>query len=187
MAFELQRIIAGAFSFKSIGSPSASKGRIVCLFDSELKEKEEELLENFLKIHGEIYLFTPTGTLTDEKITEALPDIVSLLGLDYSLVVYGNLAPFVIEHYNIFRKAGKVVFINPAYRLNIATKMASFETPSLVITATPGNLDHDPDAVKYHDLISGSRIQYVRGTSGNPLFNRFTQSFNSIQRFLSDE
>ncbi len=187
MAFQFQRNIADAFSFKSIGNPSTANGKIVCLFDSELNEKEEELLQNFLKLSGEIYLFTPLGTFSEEKVADALPEIVSRSGEQYSLIVYGNLAPFIIEKYNIFRKVLKVIFINPTFRRSIATKMSSFESPSLVITATPGNLDHDPDAVKYHDLISGSSIQYIRGISGNPLFNRFTQSFNSIQRFLSDE
>ena len=65
--------------------------------------------------------------------------------------------------------------------------MAAFEVQVLVLTSTPGNLDHDPEAVKYHDLISGSSIAYVRGVQGNPIYKRFTQSFNSIQRFMLND
>ncbi len=187
MPFKFLKDLANAFSLRVARGSSGSEGKILMLFDTEISGKNENLLENFLKISNEVYLVSPVGDLKDEEIRESLGEISSICGEGFFLIVTGRFSPFIIESYHNFRSASKVIFINPTFRNDIATKMSSFVSPSLVVTATPGNLDHDPDAVKYHDLISGSQIQYVRGVSGNPLFHKFTQSFNSIQRFLLDD
>lgn len=186
MPFEFIGNTSGPFLLKyATGSQNNAK-IVVVLLDKPISPQEEKLLENLLKIAGKVYLATPEDSF--EKMSQKSIVAISSLNHDrYFLIVSGKFAPVVVEDYNHFRNAEKVVFINPSYSTSIASKMSSFETPSLVLTATPGNLDHDPDAVKYHDLISGSRIQYVRGISGNPLFLKFTQSFNSIQRFLTDD
>lgn len=187
MAFSFLRNITGGFLLKSASNSSIDGPRIVALFDEPLKQGEEKLLENLLRVSAEVYIFAPEEGNSPGTWAEVAMEAADLCNTNCTLIVSGKFAPAIIRGYGHFNNAGRVVFINPTYDLDIATRMSSFETPCLVITGTPGNLDHDPDAVKYHDLISGSRIQYVRGVTGNPLFMKFTQSFNSIQRFLSDE
>ncbi len=187
MAFKFLRDISGGFRLKSISDTSMDGTRIVTLFDSFVESREEKLLENLLKISSEVYLVEPEGKVLPETGPEVIREVAELCNGNCTLIVTGKLAPAIIRDYAQFKTMEKVVFINPSFDLDTATRMSSFETPCLVITGTPGNLDHDPEAVKYHDLISGSRIQYVRGVTGNPLFMKFTQSFNSIQRFISNE
>lgn len=187
MPFNLIRNIPGNFILKHLSGPSGGKERTIILFDSYISSNEEKLLENFLKISGEVFLVTREKSGDTQLEPDSVREVVSLCENNCNLVVSGKFAPIIIREYRKFQQAGKVIFINPSYEPDTAYMMSSFETPSLVITGTPGNLDHDPEAVKYHDLISGSKIQYVRGVTGNPLFMKFTQSFNSILRFLSDE
>ncbi len=162
---------------------------ILILCDSVPEERELRLLENFHKLGREVVIFIPdtdSGYNENFNFSQIFPVLQSLTDKVY-LISIGLFAPHLVNNFSKLEKVDKVIFINPLFRKDISTKMAGFELPVLVITSTPGNLDHDPDAVKYHDLISGSRISYVRGIQGNPLFKRFTQSFNSIQRFLLND
>lgn len=177
----------GPFQLKSANGLPDSGNRLVILLDKTLIAEEEKLLENFLRFSSEVIIVSPMVSSRFELSTETVDALSSLGGTCFHLICTGAFAPLIIEQYEKFRNAGKVVFINPTYRKDIAVRMSSFESPSLVVTATPGNLDHDPDAVKYHDLISGSEIKYVRGVTGNPLYEKFTQSFNSIHTFLTDD
>lgn len=186
MPFQFTRTIRN-FSVETVESAPV-QDRLTILFDIIPTAEEKKLLENLLKLRGKLLLVTPENQSSMENLDWAtFKEIISLADEKTDFVVAGNFAPFLVRQFNQLNGVGKVVFINPGFSKDIATLMSSFDTQCLVLTATPGNLDHDPDAVKYHDLISGSSIQYVRGVSGNPLFKKFTQSFNAIQRFLLDE
>ncbi len=187
MAFKILRNLPSGLLLKYASTASIKGPPIIALFDRRMEHREEKLLENLLKITGEVYLVAPETENSPQIESETVTELAGLCDASCVFIVSGSFAPVMIREYANFRNALKVVFINPSYDPGNSTLMSSFETPCLVITGTPGNLDHDPDAVKYHDLISGSRIQYVRGVEGNPLFMKFTQSFNSIQRFISDE
>jgi hypothetical protein len=167
-----------------------SKYSILILCDALPTERELRLLKNFQKLGREIVIFMPDteGPYRNDFDFAQIFSVLKSFPEKLYIVSIGIFAPHLVNNYDeIARNVEKVIFINPTYRKDISTKMSGFELPVLVITSTPGNLDHDPDAVKYHDLISGSVISYVRGVHGNPLFKRFTQSFNSIQRFLQNE
>lgn len=176
------------YRFLGLDSSAGTVEALILAFDFPLSDDQVKLMENFGKLSGSIVLIFPVKPV--HEIPGALIDHISSLISRWKksiIVVSGKFAPFLVSDYAKFSGMDKAVFIDPEFRPEDAPRMSSFETPCLVVTGTSGNLDHDPSAVKYHDLISGSRIQYVRGITGNPLLARFTQSFNSIQRFLSDE
>ena len=182
---------SGSGSFRLLHHPGdpGKEYSILILCDSVVESQELKLLENFHKLGSEILLVVPRKkNLLDSSMDySSVLTALNLLPGKVVIVSMGGYAPFLVENFNHLGKVGKLVFVNPTYRADISTKMAAFEVQVLVLTSTPGNLDHDPDAVKYHDLISGSSIAYVRGIQGNPIYKRFTQSFNSIQRFLSND
>lgn len=164
-------------------------GRMIIFSDSFLQPEQEKLLENFGRIATQAVLVESDHSNLAEAMDLLIEHMGEMIitGNGDSAIFMGGFAPSAIHMYRSFAAAHGIIFINPVYDENTARKMSSVETPCLVITSTPGNLDHDPDAVKYHDFIANSRIQYIRGVEGNPLFQRFTQSFNSIQRFLQDD
>lgn len=179
---------ANIILFRIEGDPGKEYS-ILILCDACPDAHELKLLENFNKLGRGVTVLCPSKAGTSGSgfsFGDILPLLHSLPGKVF-LVSIGGFSPYLIENSSQLSNVGKVVFVNPAFRKDILTKMAGFEIPVLVVTSTPGNLDHDPDAVKYHDLISGSSIAYVRGIQGNPIYKRFTQSFNSIQRFLLND
>lgn len=189
MAFEYKGPRIPGHETRHIEGNTLLECSVILLVDSPPGSHEMKLLENFHKVGKDVYLIFPSedGGFNEctgfDGILEAFGSIPGPL----VLVASGKYAPCLVENSASLGRISRVVLINPLFRKEIAAKMAAFELPLLVVTATPGNLDHDPDAVKYHDLISGSAITYIRGVSGNPLYKRFTQSFNSIQRFLLDD
>ena len=189
MPFILLETVEGKFTVKSLSTPQSPDGSIFILSDVVMSGEQEKQVENFSRLASEVLVVSPIQRETAPDLpalVECLRRLFETRG-HFFIVAFGRFAPIMVEKYGEFAKAQKTVFVNPVFSRDIATKMAAFETPSLVVTSTPGNLDHDPDAVKYHDLMANSSIQYIRGVTGNPLFLKFTQSFNSIQRFLADE
>lgn len=189
MAFtEEESTVTGFRVLHRAGDPELEYS-IVLLCDSLPGNYELKLLENFHKLGQAVIILVPendTAINQDFDFSQVIHALVGLPG-KVVLVSMGGFAPYLIENFAYLENVHKVIFINPSYRGETSTRMAGFELPVLVVTSTPGNLDHDPESVKYHDLISGSSITYVRGIDGNPLYKRFTQSFNSIQRFLLND
>lgn len=178
------------FSVKFLRPREDAEKKVVLLSDLPMEPEQEKICENFSKIADQVVIIAPVNDEIDllkddswAKDDKIIPEIQP----GDSIVAMGRIAPTIVNNYERFNTSAGIVFINPVFISEIAPKMSSLETPCLVVTSTPGNLDHNPDAVKYHDLIAGSRIQYVRGCTGNPLYLRFTQSFNAIQRFLANE
>ncbi len=186
MPFTEKKSISGNLRLLHIGGDPKLEHSVLILCDTSPDDAELKLLENFRKLGRDVtVLLPPEDSIPGSTFNfgEVLHELHSLPG-NVFLVSMGGFAPHIIENFSQLNNVCKVVFVNPAFRKDILTKMAGFELPVLVISATPGSLDHDPDAVKYHDLISGSSISYIRGIVGNPIYMKFTQSFNSIQRFL---
>ncbi len=179
----------GPFRFLHLTGEPGAEYSILILCDTDLNDQELKLLENFHKLGREILLLVPGKENPVNSNLDFSPVLTALNMLPGKLMIIsmGGYAPFLIENFKNLAKVVKIVFVNPAYNESISTKMAAFEVQVLVLSSTPGNLDHNPDAVKYHDLISGSSIAYVRGINGNPIYERFTQSFNSIRRFMSND
>ena len=179
----------GPFRFNHQAGEPGAEYSILILCDTALNDPELKLLENFRKLGREILLLVPGKENPVNSNMDFSPVLtaINMLPGKVMIIAMGGYAPFLIENFKHLARVVKLVFVNPAYDETISTKMAAFEVQVLVLTSTPGNLDHDPDAVKYHDLIAGSSIAYVRGIHGNPLYKRFTQSFNSIQRFMLND
>lgn len=189
MPFQVVENSANIFRMKILRGSGNPQSKLVYLSDTDLTPEKERVLENLGRIADETVIVIVPEELPDTAIPE-LMDSVSAQFLEKGenyVVVTGALSPYLISSYPSIVRAKKVVFIDPRFDARYASRMASFEIPCLVISPTAGQTDHSPHAVKYHDLISGSRIQYIRGTTGNPLFEKFTQSFNALQSFLTDE
>ena len=179
----------GPFRFLQHTGEPGLEYSILILCDTALNGRELKLLENFHKLGREILLLVPGKDVKIKSDMDLSPVLTALNMLPGKVMIIsmGGYAPYLIENFKQLARVVKLVFVNPTYSEAISTKMAAFEVQVLVLTSTPGNLDHDPEAVKYHDLISGSSIAYVRGVQGNPIYKRFTQSFNSIQRFMLND
>lgn len=177
------------FRLFQLAGDQSMKFSILLLCDRVPGDYELKLLQNFHRLGREVLLIFPKedAVFNDSFDFSPIVSMMRMLPGNILLVSMGGFSPYLVDNFRHLEGVGKVVFVNPAYMKDISTKMSGFELPVLVLTGTPGNLDHDPDAVKYHDLISGSVITYVRGVEGNPLYQRFTQSFNSIQRFLLND
>lgn len=189
MPFKDHDLGPGPLMGRILNVEGAKPGLIIYLTDSSPDKGQEHLLENLGRIYSDVILLFQPDRSGNFKIGEIIEQVARAMGSSEEVVLLavGSMAPLVISNYDTFRKAGKIVFINPEFNREFASRMALIETPCLVLSSTGGREDHDPDAVKYHDLIAGSTIRYIRGVSGNPLFEKFTQSFNSLQSFLWDE
>lgn len=165
-------------------------GIAVFLFDEYLNEELLFLLENFSNQCGVIEVLFPNSgqdisryILETEKVLHELRSVHE----KFVLVAFGRTAPAIIKLLSGGLTVNKLIMVNPEFDSDIITLLSRIDVPSLIISSTRGKNGYNIDSVKYHDLMSSSSITYIRQTTGNPLFEKFTQSFNSMLKFLADE
>ena len=165
-------------------------GTAVFLFDEHLDEDRLRLLENFSDQWKDLeVLFPGPGHDVSMYIHDAGKVLRELKTDDgkFILVAFGRIVPAIIRLLAGGLAVTKLVTVNPEFDADIITLLSRIEVPSLIISSIREKNGYDIDSVKYHDLMSFSSITYIRQTAGNPLFEKFTQSFNSMLKFLADD
>ncbi|WP_393970759.1 hypothetical protein OXIME_000991 [Oxyplasma meridianum] len=119
------------------------------------------------KIYSEMTLFNKSPEIT----LIALDELAVI-----SLMIY-------LKNYNI----SKIILLNPVFFPEIAVKLSKVEIPTFILYSGNSKTPSALSSRKYHDLIAGSSLHNMAGTSREDMLARKTQFFSHLKTFLGDD